>query len=96
MSSATWFKRKIFGNDDNPALPDLMTNPYGDAAALITVGDLGEGWQESIPGFGTQTGFWDLGSGGTIVIDIDNRAELLTYKEIFQREWNMLFKNCVK
>jgi hypothetical protein len=72
-----------FANDSNPALPDFIINPYGDASAAITLGDMASGWLPELPGYGTQTGFWDLGGGGIIVIDIDNRAEALAYKEIW-------------
>ena len=79
----TTLQEWTFDDADNPAAPENIRNDYGDAAALITVGDLGEEWQESIPGLGTQTGLWSLGSGGTIVLEIDNRDEPLPYKEIW-------------
>jgi len=79
----TTLQEWTFDDDDNPAPPENIRNEYGEAAALITVGDLGEGWLHSLPGLGTQTGLWDLGSGGTIVLEIDNRDEPLPYKEIW-------------
>jgi hypothetical protein len=72
-----------FDNDNNPAVPEVIYNPYGSASAAITVGAVGEGWMDN-PGLGTQTGMWDLGgTGGQIVLDIDNRPLQLDYKEIW-------------
>jgi len=71
-----------FDDDDNPALPETDNNPYGTAEATITVGDFGEGWLDTVP-FGSQTGIWDMGREGTIVLDIPNRPEALPYKEIW-------------
>jgi len=82
-SDGTTFQEWSFDDNDNPALPEFMSNPYGGASAAITVGDMGEGWFESIPGLGTQTGLWSLGCGGAIVLEIDNRDEPLPYKEIW-------------
>lgn len=74
-----------FGTDANPADPDIVSNPYGAPSATLTVGDLGEGWFDSIPeAFGNRQGFWDLGgSGGSISITIPNRPSPLEYKEIW-------------
>lgn len=70
-----------FDDDDNPAEPEVDENPYGTAKATVTLGDFGEGWLDTVS-FGTQTGLWDLGREGTIVLDILNRPEALEYKEI--------------
>jgi hypothetical protein len=73
-----------FDTNANPAPPEVINNPYGTASAAITVGDFGSGWLDQLGGLGdTQTNYWDLGSAGTIVIDIDNRPEPLPYKEIW-------------
>jgi len=68
----TTYQEWQFGSGDNPAAPDVINNNYGDASASITVGNFGEGWMDN-PGLGTQTGMWDLGSGGQIILDIDNQ-----------------------
>ena len=72
-----------FGNDINPSIPELINNSFGSSLAVVTVGTMGAGWLDSLAGFGTQTGMWDLGAEGTIVIDIDNSSEPLPYKEIW-------------
>jgi hypothetical protein len=82
-AGGTTFQDWTFDDADNPASPEVIRNEYGAAAALIAVGDMGAGWLGSLPGLGSQTGFWDLGSGGTIVLDIDNRPLALPYKEIW-------------
>jgi len=82
-AGGTTFQDWTFDDADNPASPETVRNEYGEAAALITVGNMGVGWLDSQPGFGSQTGFWDLGSGGTVVLDIDNRPLALPYKEIW-------------
>lgn len=78
----TTYQEWLFDDDDNPAVPEVISNPYGDAEATITVGVGGAGWVAS--GFGALTGYWDLsGDGGQIVLDIDNRPEPLPYKDIW-------------
>lgn len=71
-----------FNDDDNPAMPEIIDNDYGDATATITTGYMSVGWLDY--GFEPPTGYWDLGGeGGQIVLGIDNRPELLPYKEIW-------------
>jgi hypothetical protein len=82
-SDGTTFQEWSFDDNSNPALPEFKSNPYGGASAAITVGELSAGWQESLLGLGTQTGFWSLGIDGSIVLEIDNRPEPLPYKEIW-------------
>jgi hypothetical protein len=81
----TTYQEWQFGSNANPAVPDVINNIYGTASAAITVGAFGEGWMDNpIPGLGTQTGWWDLGgTGGQIVLNIDNRPLPLPYKEIW-------------
>ena len=53
------------------------------ATAAVTIGEFGSGWLHQLPGFGLATGYWDLGrTGGSIVIDIDNRPDALPVKEL--------------
>lgn len=59
-----------FGTSSNPAVPDVLNNAYGVPTAAITVGPYGSGWLYWIPGLGTPTGYWDLGSAGTIVCTV--------------------------
>jgi len=80
----TTYQQWQFSTDTNPAVPEVIINTYGGASAAITVGEMGTGWHEQLGGFGTQTGYWDLGDGGgQIVLDIDNRPLALDYKEIW-------------
>ena len=73
-----------FDDSDDPALPEVIINPFGTAGADITLGAFGEGWFESLSGYGSQTGFWDIGGeGGQIVLDIDNGPERNPWKEIW-------------
>lgn len=79
----TTYQQWRFDDACNPAIPEVINNPYGQATATITVGEYGEGWLYDL-GLGTQTGYWDLGgTGGQIVLEIDNRPEPLPYKEIW-------------
>jgi hypothetical protein len=65
-----------FPTGANPAIrdPGLSLNPYGDSDASITVGDFGEGWYDpSWPitlNRDGETGVWDIGSIGTIVVTV--------------------------
>lgn len=70
--AGTTFQQWNFSSDANPAAPDFVNNAYGSPSASITVGDFGCGWFEELPGFGSATGYWDLGSEGTIALDINS------------------------
>lgn len=76
------YQQWTFDNDANPAAPPNVYNPYGTPSATITVGDFGEGWLDSLPGLGSMSGYWDLGSAGQISIDIPNRPGG-AYKELW-------------
>jgi len=79
----TTYQHWRFDTDDNPAVPEIINNPYGQAAAVVTVGNLGEGWIYDL-GLGTQTGMWDMGGlGGRMVIDVDNRSLAQTWLELW-------------
>ena len=72
-----------FDTDANPAAPSTVSNPYGDPTASVVFDPvLGSGWQFDL-GLGTQTGMWDLGSLGTISIDLPNRPYEGGLKEIW-------------
>lgn len=77
-----------FGNNGNPAVPDLVDNPYGGgvdpAVANITLGSFASGWLQQLSGLGNQQGYWDLGGdGAVIVLDIMNAPIANPYKEIW-------------
>ena len=84
-SEGSTYQKWSFDSEDNPAVlsSDPGLNPYGDPTAFVTVGDLGSGWQPNMGGFGTQTGLWDLGSLGTISIDLPNRPYDGGFKELW-------------
>jgi hypothetical protein len=72
-----------FGTSANPAIADVISNPYGTASASITAGVYGVGWLDNLD-LGTKRGFWDVGgSDGRIVLSIDNNPVPLNYKEIW-------------
>lgn len=50
-----------FTTGETPAAPTAGTNSAGTAQASIFPGTASSGWLPSLEGFGTQTGFWDLG-----------------------------------
>jgi hypothetical protein len=80
----TTYQEWTFDDAEDPAAPEVIDNPFGGASADITVGDFGEGWFDSLSGYGTQTGFWDIGgAGGQIVLDIDNGPDPNPWKEIW-------------
>lgn len=83
--AGTTYQRWLFDSDANPAAPNYVTNPYGPVCAAVTVGDFGVGWIDSIPGFGTRTGYWDLGSVGNISVNLPNRPLQREFKEMWVR-----------
>lgn len=80
----TTYQEWSFDTNDNPAVPEVMDNEFGSAYAHIAIGDYASGWIEQLPGFGSMAGYWDLGgTGGQIVLDIDNVPNLTIYKEVW-------------
>ena len=60
-----------FGTDANPATLDVVSNPYGTPVATPSPDEVtSSGWWDTFPVFGTRQGFWDLGGGGTITVDL--------------------------
>lgn len=70
VSDQTW----DFETAANPALA-AYTNSHGVPNATIALGIGSSGWLAS-SSFGTNTGLWDLGEGGTITLNIPNSAGL--------------------
>ena len=80
----TTFQEWTFDDNDNPAYPEAIDNQYGSAVATISIGSFGSGWQNQLPGLGTQTGYWDIGAqGGGILLDIDNFNDPFESKEVW-------------
>lgn len=83
-SDGATFQHWTFSTDANPAAPEVVRNAYGDPTAVITVGDMGIGWVDvDIFGYGSMSGVWDLGSGGTIDLYVPNRPTPGPYKDIW-------------
>lgn len=73
-----------FETDANPASAFPVANPYGSPSAAITVNEpSGTGWQNQLFGMGDETGYWDLGSAGTIVCDLPNAAAIQAATEVW-------------
>jgi hypothetical protein len=65
------FQSWQFSNNNNPAEPEVIYPLLGSASADIVVAESGSGWQDQLPGMGTQSGYWDIGgSGGQITVNI--------------------------
>jgi len=52
---------------DTSANPNSVPN-VGSGTATISVGAFGEGWKNNEFGLGTQSGYWDLGTSGSILL----------------------------
>jgi len=65
----------------SPASP--CTNPYGTPYAAVVIGPCAAGWLDSYPAaFGSRQGYWDLGSSGTITVQLPSVSPLI-YKEVW-------------
>ena len=71
-SAFSTFQDWRFSTSSNPAAAEVLNNPHGNPSAAITVRPYGSGWLNQIPGLGTMTGYWDLGSAGTIQFTVPN------------------------
>jgi len=77
----TTFQHWRFDTNENPAEPEIIINPYGQAEAAITVGDFGEGWAHDL-NLGL-TGLWNIGGlGGSLILDIPGQSSLMEYEDI--------------
>jgi hypothetical protein len=59
-ATGSTYQNWAFDTGANPAGPTSIANGYGGATAGIAVGRTGSGWLDDL-GFGTKTGYWDLG-----------------------------------
>jgi hypothetical protein len=64
-----------FDGGANPVAPEVCNPPGVTSQATITPGEFSGGWQSQLPGLGTATGFWDLGSRGRIVLPVSTGAQ---------------------
>lgn len=82
--AGTTYQQWSFSTPANPASPGISANPFGTPSAAITVGMYGSGWLQQLPGMGTPSGYWDLGSGnGQIAATIPNHSGVLPYKDVW-------------
>ena len=82
-TAGTTYEQWGFDTDANPTPPEVINNPYGGATAIVVVGQYGSGWLDQLSGLGSKTGFWDLGSSGTITLNIANSPIIDAYKDIW-------------
>ncbi|GMU20275.1 MAG: hypothetical protein AMXMBFR13_03720 [Phycisphaerae bacterium] len=75
------FQEWAFSDAADPAPATNAT--YGSPSADIAVGPFGSGWLHQLPGLGTQTGYWDLGSEGSIMFDLDAGPSALPIVEVW-------------
>jgi hypothetical protein len=67
------FQEWQFDSNQNPASPGAAQNGCGPVSASINVDQNGSGWDSDFGGgFGLQTGLWDLGPNGSIVLTVAN------------------------
>ncbi len=72
-----------FCDASNPASPDVSVNAAGTAAATVTPGEFASGWLLQLPGLGSQTGYWDLGSAGVISLSVPISSSTMPLAEIW-------------
>jgi len=75
-SSGTTFQEWRFDTSANPAVPEVVSNPYASPLAQIVVGRYGSGWRLKYLSLGNQTGIWDLGQSGTMTIDVEDTPQI--------------------
>ena len=77
----TTYQHWRFDTSDNPAEPEIMSNPYGQAIATITIGEFGEGWANDLS-LGL-IGLWNIGGlGGSVILDIPSESSVVKYNDI--------------
>lgn len=67
----TTYENWSFVASNNPAAPEVFTNPNGTPQAAFTLGPFGKGWLASTA-LGTRSGVWSLGLGGQVSLPIPN------------------------
>ena len=71
-NSGTTYQNWSFSTSNNPASPELVSNPFGSPQATLAPGSFSTGWKSST--FGGKTGVWDLGKGGQATVVIPGAA----------------------
>jgi uncharacterized repeat protein (TIGR01451 family) len=79
----TTFQQWTFDDNDNPAAPENVNNPYGAPSAAINFQPAFGGWNATLPGFGPRMGIWDLGGNNRdITLTIPNGPSASAYKYV--------------
>lgn len=78
-----------FDNDSNPATPNAgYVNEMGTPGAEVTVGFFGSGWFDTLGGFGSTQGFWDIGANdGSIVVTVPFSTSVILGSESISLEY---------
>ncbi|MBI5386697.1 MAG: DUF5011 domain-containing protein, partial [Verrucomicrobia bacterium] len=67
------FQQWVFGANVSAAIPPAqVSNAYGSPSANVGLGPYSSGWIDQISFYGCRQGLWDLGSNGTITLNIPN------------------------
>jgi len=84
MDGTTYQQWSFDTESPNPVLPEISENDYGLPTADITVTTFGSGWLDTLLGLGTQSGVWDVGPAGSIVVDLPAQVTAPgTYTEVW-------------
>jgi uncharacterized repeat protein (TIGR01451 family) len=68
----TTYQSWVFTVSNNPAAPEMFTNPNAMPQAAFTIGPFGKGWLAT--SFGGKTGLWELGQAGQVSVSVSNYA----------------------
>lgn len=74
--------RFTFETNANPSTPDSNTSSSTDAQATVDEGLYGFGWADSLPNFGGRQGYWDLGAGGKVTVEVPEPAHSVLSQQI--------------
>lgn len=84
-SEGSTYQKWTFDSDAaSQVSPEVVSNPYGAPTADVVLGEFGEpGWLPDLPASGSQTGFWNIGTLGTISFHLPNSPFNGGYKELW-------------
>ena len=80
--SNTTYQSWVFTASNNPAVPEVLTNPNGPCSATFTIGAFGKGWLAT--SFGGKTGLWELGRAGSVSVAVPNFGAVATAAKYVQ------------
>ena len=71
LPGSTFQQWDFTGNSTTPS-PELLTNPYGTPTLSVDYNPpFGSGWYNTLTGYGTRQGFWDI-ANGSMSLDISS------------------------